>query len=164
LCVCPSFAQNNKQCLIVKQNKGHRVRNGFLFGVAGLAFSKGERFEYVDSVNFPESRLKYKGDELQKLKDTGVHVIVVNKDASGDEIQSARSSCKDTSGAADAVASNATTHPANLVQPQLEQATKTSANSLVGDTAASKVKPAALISKDEPMAAVQTQTPASSSS
>jgi len=100
LFVCPSFTQNSKQCLIVKQNKGHRVRNGFLFGVAGLAFSKGERFEYVDSLNFPDSRLKYKGDELQKLKDTGVHVIVVNKDASGDEIQSARSSCKENSSAA----------------------------------------------------------------
>ena len=161
LFVSPSFAQNNKQCLIVKQNKGHRVRNGFLFGVAGLAFSKGERFEYVDSVNFPESRLKYKGDELQQLKDTGVHVIVVNKDASGDEIQSARSSCKDTSVAGDAVASNVTTQPTNLVQPHLEQATKTSANSLVSDTPSSKVKPAALISKDEP-AVVNTQTASSS--
>ena len=100
LVVLPSFAQTNKQCLIVKQNKGHRVRNGFLFGVAGLAFSKGERFEYVDAVKFPNSQMKYKGDELQKIKDSGVHVIVVNKDASGDEIQSARASCKDTSTAA----------------------------------------------------------------
>jgi len=71
------------------------VRNGFLFGLAGLAFSKGERYEYVDAVNFPNARLKYKGEELQKLKDTGVHVIVVNKDASGDEIQSVRASCRE---------------------------------------------------------------------
>jgi hypothetical protein len=85
--------QSNQQCLIVKQNKGHRVRNGFLFGVAGLAFSKGERFEYVDAINFPDSRLKYKGDELQKLKNTGVHVIVVGEGA-GEEIQSARASCR----------------------------------------------------------------------
>jgi hypothetical protein len=45
-----SFAQSD-QCLIVKQNKGHRVRNVFLFGAYGL-FSKGERFEYVESFNF----------------------------------------------------------------------------------------------------------------
>ena len=85
--------QTSSQCLIVKQNKGHRVRNGFLFGVAGLAFSKGERFEYVDAVNFPNSRLKYKGGELQKLKDTGVHIIVVAEGA-GEEVQSARASCR----------------------------------------------------------------------
>lgn len=80
-------------CLIVKQNKGHRVRNGFLFGVAGLAFSKGERFEYVDAYNFPNWQLKYKGDELQKIKDTGVHIIVVSE-GSGEEVNSARVSCQ----------------------------------------------------------------------
>jgi len=77
----------------VKQNKRHRVRNGFLFGVAGLAFSKGERFEYLDAVNFPNSHLKYKGGELQKRKDTGVHIIVVAEGA-GEEVQSARASCR----------------------------------------------------------------------
>jgi len=96
LLVGASFAQANQannSCLIVKQNKGHRVRNTFLFGVPGLAFSKGERFEYVDAVNFPNSHLKYKGGELQKLKDSGLHVIVVAEGA-GDEIQSARASCQ----------------------------------------------------------------------
>ena len=87
------FNQTSNSCLIVKQNKGHRVRNGFLFGVAGLAFSKGERFEYVDAINSPNSRLKYKGDQLQTLKDSGVHVVVVAEGA-GDEIRSARASCQ----------------------------------------------------------------------
>jgi hypothetical protein len=162
LFVCPSFTQNSKQCLIVKQNKGHRVRNGFLFGVAGLAFSKGERFEYVDFLNFPDSRLKYKGDELQKLKDTGVHVIVVNKDASGDEIQSARSSCKENSSAAEVILPNTIIPSTNTVRPHIEEATKSTVNSSIADTASSKVKPAVLISKDEPTAAVQTATPSSS--
>jgi len=158
--VCPSFAQNSNQCLIVKQNKGHRVRNGFLFGVAGLAFSKGERYEYVDSFNFPNSRLKYKGDELQKLKDTGVYVIVVNKDAAGEEIQSARSSCKETSAIADAVPTNATT-PAASAEPRAKEATKSTTNPPLADTASAKVKPAVMISRVEPSTALQT-TPSSS--
>jgi hypothetical protein len=162
LFVCPSFAQSSNQCLIVKQNKGHRVRNGFQFGVAGLAFSKGERYEYVDSLNFPNSRLKYKGDELQKLKDTGVHVIVINKDAAGEEIQSARSSCKETSSAVEVIPPNPTIPSTNLVHLHVEDATKSSVNSSAADTTSSKVKPAVLISKDAPMAAVQTQTTSSS--
>jgi hypothetical protein len=28
-------------CLIVKQNKGHRVRNAFLFGVSGVSVQQG---------------------------------------------------------------------------------------------------------------------------
>jgi hypothetical protein len=87
------FAQTD-QCLIVKQNKGHRVRNGFLFGVGGLVLSKGERFEYVESFNFPNARMKYRGDELQRINDEGVHVIVVNE-SSSEEINAARQACKD---------------------------------------------------------------------
>jgi hypothetical protein len=37
-------------------------RNGFLFGVPGFVLSKVERFEYLDAYNFPEAKLKYKGD------------------------------------------------------------------------------------------------------
>jgi hypothetical protein len=87
------FARND-QCLILKQNKGHRVRNGFLFGVGGLVLSKGERFEYVEAFNFPNARMKYKGDELQRINDDGVHVIVVNE-SSANEISAARQACRD---------------------------------------------------------------------
>src|SRR5438093_12397591 len=87
------FASND-QCLILKQNKGHRVRNGFLFGVGGLVLSKGERFEYVEAFNFPNAKMKYKGDELQRINDDGVHVIVVNE-SSADEINAARQACRD---------------------------------------------------------------------
>ena len=64
MAVATSPAQTNNQCLIVKQNKGHRVRNVFLFGAYGL-FSRGERFEYVESFNFDHWQVKYKGEELQ---------------------------------------------------------------------------------------------------
>ena len=86
-----SFAQSD-QCLIVKQNKGHRVRNVFLFGAYGL-FSRGERFEYVESFNFDHWQMKYKGEELQHLQQTsGLHIVVVSE-GSADEIQTARASC-----------------------------------------------------------------------
>ena len=87
-----TFAQSSTPCLIVKQNKGHRICNTFLFGAPGL-FSRGERFEYVEAFNLPNSRMKYKGDELQRIKDSGVHVIVVSE-GSGDEVQAARTACQ----------------------------------------------------------------------
>jgi S1-C subfamily serine protease len=37
--------------------------------------------------------MKYKGDELQKIKDSGVHVIVVSE-GSGEEVQAARTACQ----------------------------------------------------------------------
>jgi len=37
--------------------------------------------------------MKYKGGELQKLQEQGVHIVVVNKKASADEIKDARASC-----------------------------------------------------------------------
>jgi len=84
---------SNAPCLIVKQNKGHRVRNAFLFGVSGLVFSKGERFEYVESFNLVNSKMKYKGGELQAIKDSGVHIIVVSEGV-GEEVQQARVCCQ----------------------------------------------------------------------
>jgi len=98
---------------------------------------------------------------LQKLKDTGVHVIVISKDAAGEEIQSARSSCKEISITADAVPSNATTPAINVAEPRLKEATKSSTHSPT-DTASPKVKPAVLISRVEPTTAPLTPTASSS--
>lgn len=64
---------------------------------AGLAFSGG-RYEYVDAYNVPAPKMKYKGDELQKLQSSGVHIIIVEKARKGistvDEVKDARESCK----------------------------------------------------------------------
>lgn len=93
-----------KQCLIVTSAEGHRFRNSMIAGVltggvglaAGLAFSGG-RYDYRDSYNLPPSdvKMKYKGPELQKLQQNGVHIIVVNKkDKTGDEVKDARTACQ----------------------------------------------------------------------
>lgn len=91
-----------QQCLIVRSAEGHRFRNSMIAGAltggigfaAGGAFS-GAKYEYVDGVNFTSTKLKYKGGELQKLQEQGVHVVVINKKAQADETKSARESCKD---------------------------------------------------------------------
>jgi len=93
-----------KQCLIVTSAEGHRFRNAMIAGVltggiglaAGAAFSGG-RYEYRDSYNLPASevKVKYKGPELQKLDQQGVHVIVVDKkDKTGAEVKDARTACQ----------------------------------------------------------------------
>jgi hypothetical protein len=90
-----------EQCLIVRSSEGHRFRNSMIAGAltggigfaAGAAFSGG-RYEYVDGVNVASPKMKYKGSELQKLTEQGVHVVVVNKKAKEDETKSARESCQ----------------------------------------------------------------------
>jgi hypothetical protein len=73
------------------------VLTGGIGLAAGAAFSGG-RYEYRDSYNVPASdiRVKYKGPELQKLDQAGVHIIVVDKkDKSGTEVKDARSACQE---------------------------------------------------------------------
>src|SRR5580704_10498220 len=69
---------------------------GALFGgiglVAGAALG-GAKYEYVDSFNLTDTKLKYKGGELKRLQEAGVHIVVINKKATSDETQSARASC-----------------------------------------------------------------------
>lgn len=92
-----------KPCLIVTSAEGHRFRNSMIAGAltggvglaAGMAFSGG-RYEYRDAYGLAPSdvKVKYKGEQLQKLEQHGVHVIVVNKkDKSGVEIKDARTAC-----------------------------------------------------------------------
>jgi hypothetical protein len=100
----PPTPAHPPECLIVTSAEGHRFRNSMIAGAltggigfaAGAAFSGG-RYEYRDAFNLPpnEVKAKYKGPELQKLEQEGVHVIVVNKnDKTGSEMSSARSSCQ----------------------------------------------------------------------
>ena len=107
-----SVSAQQSSCLIVTSAEGHRFRNAMIAGAltggiglaAGAAFSGG-RYEYRDSVNLPQSdyKVKYKGHELQKLQQQGVHVVVVNKhDKTGTEVRDARAECQNMTGAAQA--------------------------------------------------------------
>jgi hypothetical protein len=94
-----------QSCLIVTSAEGHRMRNsiiaGALTGGIGLAaglIASGGRYEYRDAVNMPPAdvKMKYKGGELQKLQQQGIHVVVIRKnDKQGETaaIQNARLEC-----------------------------------------------------------------------
>jgi hypothetical protein len=64
-------------------------------GFAAGAASGGAKYEYVDSLHFSNTKLKYDGKELQKLQESGVHIVTVSKKATGDEIKDARESCRE---------------------------------------------------------------------
>jgi hypothetical protein len=120
-----------QQCLIVRSAEGHRFRNAMVAGVLtggvgmalGGAFSGG-RYEYVDGVNFSSPKMKYKGGELQKLQEQGVHIIVINKKAAADETTSARESCKDFVQQSRAAAPAQAAVPAQTVPPQVPPASQ----------------------------------------
>ncbi len=95
----------NNSCLIVTSAEGHRMRNAIIAGVftggIGLAtglIASGGRYEYRDAINVPPAqvKMKYKGNDLQKLQQQGVHVVVVRKnDKQGESeaIQNGRNAC-----------------------------------------------------------------------
>lgn len=98
----PQSAGQAQPCLIVRQAEGHRFRNSMIAGAltGGIGFavgaaSGGAKYEYVDSFHFSNTKLKYDGKELQKIQESGVHIITVSKKATGDEIKDARESCKE---------------------------------------------------------------------
>jgi PEGA domain len=82
-------APQSSQCVIVKHEGSHAVRNALLFGGVGAVVSK-ERYQVVDS-NVPglSRGRKMHGDELQ-ARTQGVKVLVIDK---MDELQSARGNC-----------------------------------------------------------------------
>ena len=98
-------AGSNNSCLIVTSAEGHRMRNAIIAGVftggIGLAtglIASGGRYEYRDAINVPPAdvKMKYKGDELQKLQKQGVHIVVIRKnDKQGESeaIQNGRNAC-----------------------------------------------------------------------
>jgi hypothetical protein len=82
-------------CLIVKLDKGQR-REGLQGGLVGAAFSRGDVYDYVDAVNYPQAKMRYKTKQLEKIKAAGVHVVVVDNQMlqEGDQLKQARESCK----------------------------------------------------------------------
>lgn len=118
-----------QSCLVVRQAEGHRFRNSMIAGAltggiglgVGLAAS-GAKYEYVDAYNVPNPKMKYKGDELQKLQANGTHVIIVEKAKKGistaEEVKDARESCKSIAAPPPA---QPTTAPATTAAPVPQQ-------------------------------------------
>jgi len=87
----PSSAESNP-CLIVK-HKGTVGRRLIWFALIGVPIAPGSKYDYVDSIDYESRRLKYGAKDLQKVQDSGVHVIILNKNFVTDDLKAARASC-----------------------------------------------------------------------
>ena len=80
-----------KPCLIVKHKSTIARRLTFTL-LIGLPIAPGASYDYVDAVNYT-AKPRYKGKELQQVQAQGVHVIVLEKKYTQENLDSARASC-----------------------------------------------------------------------
>jgi hypothetical protein len=78
-------------CLIVK-HKGTVGRRLMWTALIGVPIAPGASFDYVDSVNYPPSKMSFGGKELKRIQESGTHVIVLDK-VTADQLTAAKSSC-----------------------------------------------------------------------
>jgi membrane-associated protease RseP (regulator of RpoE activity) len=79
-------------CLIVK-HKGTVGRRLIWFALIAVPIAPGSKYDYVDSIDYESRRMKYGAKDLQKVQDSGVHVIILNKNFASDDLKAARASC-----------------------------------------------------------------------
>jgi hypothetical protein len=82
-------------CLIVK-HKGTVGRRLLFTALIGVPIAPGAKYDYVDNINVPGTKLAYNGKELQALQAKGVHVIVLNNKYATSDLESAHKSCQET--------------------------------------------------------------------
>ncbi len=83
-------------CLIVASNHGMNKAIGYAIAGIGGLFMSGDRYEYRDNVNVHNTKLlnpSYKSKDLNKLMKEGVHVVIVSKHATGQDVLDARREC-----------------------------------------------------------------------
>jgi hypothetical protein len=78
-------------CLIVK-HKGTVGRRLIYFALIGVPIAPGANYDYVDSANLSNSKMSYKGKQLEQIQASGTHVIVLDK-YTPDGVAAARQSC-----------------------------------------------------------------------
>lgn len=81
------------RCLIVK-HKGTIGRRLMWTALVGVPIAPGAKFEYVDSVNYSGAKMSYTGKDLQIIQGAGVHVIVLDKKSTSEDLANARKSCQ----------------------------------------------------------------------
>ena len=86
-----AFAQQQNSCLIVK-HKGTVGRRLIYFALIGVPIAPGANYDYVDSTNFANSKMSYKGKQLENIQSSGTHVIVLDK-FTPEGVAAARQSC-----------------------------------------------------------------------
>ncbi len=81
-------------CLIVK-HKGTVGRRLLWTAFIGVPIAPGAKYDYVDGLNLKQSKPTYKGKELQQLMDQGVHVQILEKNYTPENLDSARKACRE---------------------------------------------------------------------
>ena len=85
--------QQAKQCLTVVNAGSHAFRNIMLGGIAGAVISKAQ-YKVIDSVNYPAHEgQKFHGNDLQTMQTAGVHVTIMDKSYTQEDVAKARDFC-----------------------------------------------------------------------
>lgn len=90
---------NAKPCLIVK-HKGTVGRRLLWTALIGVPIAPGAKYDHVDAINFQKAKPAYKGKELQGFQDEGVRVMILEKNYTQENLDSARKSCHEPEGQA----------------------------------------------------------------
>jgi hypothetical protein len=85
-------ATSPSPCLIVK-HKGTVGRRLIFTALIGVPIAPGTKYDLVDTVNFNAEKVAFKGKELQELQARGVHVTVLEKKYTPQDLESARKAC-----------------------------------------------------------------------
>ena len=80
-------------CLLVK-HKGTIGRRLVWFALIGVPIAPGSKYDYVDSVNFKNSKFAYGGNDLLKFQADGVRVLVLENKYAAADLDSARAACR----------------------------------------------------------------------
>lgn len=74
------------------KHKGTVGRRLLWTALIGVPIAPGAKYDYVDSVRFPSSKMSYHGKELEDIQASGTHVVVLDK-FSSEALAAARQSC-----------------------------------------------------------------------
>ena len=81
-------------CLIVK-HKGTVGRRLIFTALIGVPIAPGTKYDLVDTVNYKAEKVAFKGKEIQELQAQGVHVTVLEKKYTPQDLESARKACSE---------------------------------------------------------------------
>lgn len=87
-------AGNAKSCLIVK-HKGTVGRRLLWTALIGVPIAPGAKYDHVDAINFQNAKPAYKGKDLQGFQAQGVRVMILEKNYTQENLDSARKSCRE---------------------------------------------------------------------
>jgi hypothetical protein len=79
-------------CLIVK-HKNLLGRRAVWFALTLVPIAPGSKYDYVDSINFQNTKMAYNGKDLASIQRSGVHVTVLENKYAPTDLDSARKSC-----------------------------------------------------------------------